>query len=256
MLFRSHTRAARQVQRHHLHLGGRAEGAGTAPARGAEQRHDGVPEGRGDVKRERIHAQQGRRALDQCAQLLQRQCARQIHGLGDEPLRALLEKVWGKVTATSAERRAQIESLKSKLTPERLKAADATKGRALFKQTCAACHTLFGEGGAIGPDLTGSGRRNLDYLLENIIDPSAVVAADYRASTVELKDGRSLTGVISGRAAKTLNLQTMTEKLTLRLDDIQSTRDSALSLMPDGLLSPLSDEQIRDLIAYLSGEGR
>ena len=57
--------------------------------------------------------------------------------------------------------------------------------------------TLYGEGGKVGPDLTGGGRNNLDYLLENIVDPSAVVTADFRMSIVELKDGGVLNGLVA-----------------------------------------------------------
>jgi len=63
----------------------------------------------------------------------------------------------------------------------------------LFSAVCASCHKLYGEGAALGPDLTGSDRHNLDYLLGNIVDPNAMVPADYRVSAPKLKDGRTLT---------------------------------------------------------------
>ena len=68
---------------------------------------------------------------------------------------------------------------------------DLAQGRAIFGKSCAQCHTLFGVGGKVGPDLTGSNRANLDYLLENIIDPSAVIPKEYAATVVDMKDGRS-----------------------------------------------------------------
>ena len=69
----------------------------------------------------------------------------------------------------------------------------------IFNTACASCHTLYGEGGKVGPDLTGGGRNNLDYLLENIVDPSAVVTADFRMSILDLKDGRVLNGLIAAK---------------------------------------------------------
>ena len=57
---------------------------------------------------------------------------------------------------------------------------------------------LYGKGGKLGPDLTGSGRTNLDYLLENIVDPNSAVSADYRMNILHLKDGRVLSGMIVG----------------------------------------------------------
>src|SRR5207249_6124851 len=100
----------------------------------------------------------------------------------------------------------------------------------LFNTACAACHTLYSEGGKVGPDLTGGGRDNLDYLLENILDPSAVVTADFRMSIVELKDGRVLNGLIAAKTDRTLTLRTMTEALTVERGDVAGIRESSLSL--------------------------
>ncbi len=85
------------------------------------------------------------------------------------------------------------------MKPAVLATANLANGRALYASVCGACHVMYGEGGKIGPDLTGSGRANLDYLLENIADPSAVVSADYRMSLVTLKDGRASAGSLPGR---------------------------------------------------------
>jgi putative membrane-bound dehydrogenase-like protein len=177
--------------------------------------------------------------------------ARQIASLGDAALNQRLTEVWGNVRGTDAEKRATMERLRKQLSVDRLKAADLPHGRQLFNQVCASCHTLFGEGGRIGPDLTGSGRANLDYLLENAVDPSAVVPADYRMSVVELKDGRVLNGVVAEKTDRVLSLQTMTERVTVERGDIGTVRESALSLMPDGLIESLDETQVRDLIAYL-----
>ena len=118
---------------------------------------------------------------------------------------------------------------------------------------CASCHTLYGEGGRLGPDLTGSGRDNIDYLLENIADPSAVVTADFRLSTVALKDGRVLAGFIAGKTDRTLTLRTMTDTQTLERAEVTTITESALSMMPEGLIEALTPAQIRDLFAYLMG---
>src|SRR5207249_7154399 len=99
---------------------------------------------------------------------------------------------------------------KAQLTPAALAKADKIQGRAAFNTACAACHTLYGEGGKVGPDLTGSGRDNLDYLLENIVDPSAVVTADFRMSIVDIKDGRVLNGLIAATTGRTLTFKMMT----------------------------------------------
>ena len=74
--------------------------------------------------------------------------------------------------------------------------ADVNLGRAVFAKTCQQCHTLFGTGGKVGPDLTGSNRANLDYLLSNIVDPSAVLAKEYTPSIIQTEDGRIVTGIV------------------------------------------------------------
>jgi putative heme-binding domain-containing protein len=70
-------------------------------------------------------------------------------------------------------------------------------------------------------------------------------------SIVELKDGRTLNGLIAAKTERTLTLKTMTETLTVERAEIASIRESTLSLMPEGLLEALPVEQARDLIAYL-----
>lgn len=116
---------------------------------------------------------------------------------------------------------------------------------------CATCHTLYGNGGQIGPDLTGGGRANLDYLLENIVDPGAVVSADFRLQVLTLKDGRVLNGMITAKTERSLTLRTTTEAIAIERTEIQEQREIAQSLMPEGLLSALEEGQARDLIAYL-----
>jgi putative heme-binding domain-containing protein len=110
---------------------------------------------------------------------------------------------------------------------------------------------LYGHGGDIGPDLTGAGRQNLDYLLSNILDPSAVVAADFRMSIVQLSDGRVLNGIVRAQTPQSVTLQGAKERVTVDRADIETMAVAPLSLMPDGLLQPMTPEQVRDLIAYL-----
>jgi putative membrane-bound dehydrogenase-like protein len=177
--------------------------------------------------------------------------ARQIQSLGDESLTRQLSKAWGELRDSSAEKLELIGQLQRRLTPEALSAADLSHGRVLFTKTCGQCHLLYGAGQTVGPDLTGSQRSNLDYLLSNIVDPSAVVGKDYRMSIVMLADGRVLNGLVMSKDAQTLVLRTATEQVTLTLDDVELIKESPLSAMPDGLLQNLEADQIRDLIAYL-----
>jgi putative heme-binding domain-containing protein len=177
--------------------------------------------------------------------------ARQILALGDEQLVHLLRQYWGEVRTSPEGVRQQIAYWKAQLTTERLQAGDRHRGRALFVKLCSQCHRLYGEGQLVGPDLTGSNRDNLDYLLENILDPSGVVPADFRMSLVALKDGRVLTGVVVQQTDRTLAIQTQQERLVLDRQLVEGIQPTNLSLMPDNLLNGLTFEEVRDLMSYL-----
>jgi putative membrane-bound dehydrogenase-like protein len=177
--------------------------------------------------------------------------ARQIRSLNDPGLTKELAEVWGELREPAADKRQFIARLKNRLTPATLAAADKSQGRVLYNAACASCHRLHGEGGQTGPDLTGAGRDNLDYLLENIVDPGATVTADFRMSVADLKDGRVLNGIVAEQVPRTITLKTMTETITIERSEIESLQKSNLSLMPEGLLEALNETQMRDLLAYL-----
>ena len=182
--------------------------------------------------------------------------ARQIRSLNDPAVTKKLAEVWGEVRDTPKDRTDLIAKWKADLTPASLKAADKSNGRAVFAKTCANCHRLYGSGGEIGPDLTGAGRKDIDYLLGNIIDPSAEVNKDFQITTFKLLDGRVLNGVVVAETEQTLAVQTADARLTFPKGDVDGRVKSPLSLMPDGLLQPLTPDQVRDLIAYLMSDGQ
>ena len=182
--------------------------------------------------------------------------ARQIHGFNDPELKKLLSQTWGEFRDSPAEKKALIAELKAKLTPSLLAAADKSAGRALFAKSCAQCHKLFGEGQTVGPDLTGANRDNMDYLLENMVDPSAVVSADFRMSVLTLDDGRTFNGLILAETEKTVTLRTATEAVTLEKSSIEERQIVPLSLMPENQLQPLSETQLRDLFGYLQSRSQ
>jgi putative heme-binding domain-containing protein len=177
--------------------------------------------------------------------------ARQIRAFDDADLTKELTELWGDVRTSAADKKSMIESWKSKLNADTLVKANLSAGRAVFEKTCKNCHVLYGNGRKVGPDITGSNRKNLDYLLENILDPSASVGVDFRAVTIALDDGRVINGVVSEQNDRTLTLQTDREPITIDRSEIEVMKQTTNSLMPDGLLTTFSEEQVRDLIAYL-----
>ena len=177
--------------------------------------------------------------------------ARQVRSLGDPSLQKKLAETWGELRDSPDDKRAAIVRLKERLAPGTLASADRGRGRVQFNKLCASCHALYGHGGAIGPDLTGSGRDNLDYLLENIIDPSATVNADFRMAVVSMVDGRVLNGLVRAKTDRTITLQSQNEAAVLERKEIERIDPSPLSLMPEGQLDPLAADEVRDLFAYL-----
>ena len=176
---------------------------------------------------------------------------RQLRGWDDAPIPALVEAIWGRERPVSGEVKQRIATLRSTLTAERLASADPSKGRALFEKTCASCHKLFGEGGAVGPELTGAQRGDLDYLLTNILDPSAVLAPAYRMTSFALADGRVVNGLVAERNDRSVTIQTPTDRLVVPKAEVEAERPSDLSLMPAGLLDSLDEGQVLALIRYL-----
>ena len=176
---------------------------------------------------------------------------RQMQSYGDDDISSRVAKIWPELAEQSREKKERISDLRKMLTSETLARADTSHGRLLFSKSCANCHTLFGEGKKIAPDLTGAQRNNLNYLLENIVDPSATVSKNFQMRVVLLEDGRVLNGVVLAQNEKTLTIQTATNQVVIQRDDVDIMQDSKLSMMPENLLNVLKDKQIRDLVGYL-----
>ena len=183
--------------------------------------------------------------------------ATRIANFGDPQLNELLSQHWGAVRASSEEKERNIKRFREILLAETsnsqsgTKAPDKLNGRNLFNKACATCHVMFGEGQRIGPDLTGSNRDSIDYLLDNIIDPSRVVPRGMRQSIFLLDDGRVITGVPLREDANTITIQTADSVKSIANTSIERRQQQETSLMPEGLLENLNKQQVRDLFAFL-----
>ena len=181
---------------------------------------------------------------------------RQLRNLKNPDIDAELQKVYGTIRESSADKKQEMERYKQIYWAGGSQPGDAPRGRAVFARICQQCHTLFDAGGKVGPDLTGSNRGDLDYILQNIIDPNAVIPNEYRASTIEMKDSRSITGIVKQQDDKSVTVVTQNETLVLPRNEIESVQQSELSMMPEALLAPLQDQEVRDLLYYLSRPGQ
>jgi len=178
---------------------------------------------------------------------------RQLRAHGVKEINVTLDKVWGVSRSTPAAKLAEIAKYKKLLEAKVNRPDNLPRGRALYQRTCAQCHKLYGEGGEIGPDITGSNRNNLDYLLTNMLDPNAEIPNDYRTTILRTKDNRVLVGVIRRSEGQSVTIATPAEVVTVAKRDVAAIDPQKFSMMPEGLVLALKEDELRDLVAYLRG---
>ncbi len=162
-------------------------------------------------------------------------------------------EVWGPIESLDADREALLAKYRELLKPATLAEADLNHGKELFRKSCHACHKLHGDGGVVGPDITGANRSNLEYLLSNIVTPSAEIQDGYRMQIVLTDDGRVYSGIPAEENERQLKLRVANqdEPVTIAKSQIESRQVADVSMMPDGLLGELSDREVIDLFGYL-----
>ena len=181
---------------------------------------------------------------------------RQLHNLRNPDVDRLIDKVWGRVRTTPADKEDLIVRYKRILAAQAEGGADLRLGRAIYAKTCQQCHVLYGVGHDIGPDITGSNRSDIDYLLSNVVDPSALIAKEYLTTIVVTVDGRVVTGVVSAEDDKSLTLRNATETLIIPKGEIGERQLSDTSIMPDDQLRQFSEWEVASLFAYLRGKSQ
>lgn len=160
--------------------------------------------------------------------------------------------VYGQVRSVAEDRVEIIAKYKAMITSDSLDVANASKGRVIFNKTCAACHTLYGQGGKVGPDLTGSNRANLDYILLNSVAPSFDVPDAYKTVRIITVNGRIVNGVLAEEDGTRIILKTAEDpRLVIAKEDIDERSVSPKSMMPDGQLDKMKKDEVVDLIKYL-----
>ena len=177
---------------------------------------------------------------------------RQIATLKDPAIDARIAKGWGRMESGTGGHATEINAMEKTFSEAPLWAYDAKAGREHFKRLCASCHVLGGDGQRIGPELTGAGRNGIRYLAENILDPNAVVGADFEATDFALADGDTVSGLVVSETAEAVTLRTVVEQRTLAKKDIRRRERSGRSLMPEGLMESLAPRERLELLKFLS----
>ncbi len=168
----------------------------------------------------------------------------------DPQVAALAVQTLGKaVSISSADKLKRMKELQVLLsdTP-----GHAASGKETFTKKCAVCHKLFGEGNAIGPPLDAYERGNLHFWLIATLDPSAEIREGFQSYAVLTEDGRLVSGMIAAQDTNAVTIRGSDNQLTTIVsDDIAELRALKTSLMPEDVLKDLTDQQLRDLFAYM-----
>ncbi len=175
---------------------------------------------------------------------------RQLSVFKDPEITAAIDKNWPGLLAVAPTEETLKEAVRIK-NVLRAGAGDAAKGKLLFAQRCAICHKLFGEGNAIGPELTGYERGSIDFWLTAILTPSIEIREGFGNYVVKLKSGQILSGIMASQDAKGISLRDVANNVTpVKQADIVSLEATPVSLMAPGLFTGMTDEQLRDLFAW------
>ena len=176
---------------------------------------------------------------------------RRLQDVVDKSHTERMAKIWGRVRSDrNPQRELVVSQMRNFLerTP-----GDPFAGKSVFQKTCAGCHKLYGEGQEVGPDITGNGRNNYDQMLSNVFDPNLVIGENYQAMVVALKDGRTLTGLLTSDSPQEIRIRIQGGKEeTIPRSQIEELKRSPLSLMPENLESLVTPQELADLFSYLS----
>jgi hypothetical protein len=177
--------------------------------------------------------------------------------LADHPNRALRERAKKILERGGEIPNADRQKVVEKLLELTKRTGDVAKGKVVLKNQCLKCHTHTGEGTQIGPDLTGMAAHPKEELLIHIMDPSRSVEGNFRLYTVTLLDGKVYTGMLASETRTTIEMvDAEAKRFTLQRDTIEQINGSTKSLMPDGFEKQLKEDEIVDLLEFLTQKGK
>ena len=176
---------------------------------------------------------------------------RKLASSKDREVADRIKATWGVVREARNPARDQvIERMRSTLQDAK---GDPAAGAVVFKNVCAQCHKIYGEGQEVGPEITLNGRASYEQLLSNVFDPSLVIGTAYQATTVATADGRVLSGLLVEDSPQRVVLKLQGGKLeSVARPAVEESKLGALSLMPEGLEGQISPRELADLFAYIT----
>jgi len=129
----------------------------------------------------------------------------------------------------------------------------ADHGEELFRQRCADCHLPGGPGNpSLGPALLQARSFTKDKLLSSILEPNFVVRPDYATQVIESKEAQSLVGILTDETPSTVTFKQLGGDIIVwPVTNIRSIQTQNWSLMPDGLETGLSPQDLADLMEYI-----
>lgn len=162
-------------------------------------------------------------------------------------------EIYGPIDELPGNKALQYARYEELLTDRAISDADPANGKKVFTAQCGACHQMYDEGGKLGPDLTGSNRANLDYILNNVIDPNGDIQEDYKMVVATTRDGRTYAGNVVNETDRQLYFRIVgqDDPIVVNKANIQSREVTQFSMMPEGIFNALSDDEVLDLMAFL-----
>jgi len=165
-------------------------------------------------------------------------------------------EVWGPIESVPSNQ-AAYDKYRAMISTDALGSADLKTGKSVFSKSCGSCHKMYGEGGIIGPDLTGSNRTDPEYILMNVLEPSFEIQDDYKMVVINMRDGRTYSGNIISENERQVTMRVVgQDQLILNKSGILSREVTDVSMMPSGLFENLTHEEIVNLMGYLKTNKR
>lgn len=181
----------------------------------------------------------------------------QKQALADHPDKVLAKRAKALLAKGGSLPNADRQKVIDELAPQLKKDFDATAGKVMFTKHCAACHVHGGEGGKVGPDLTGMAVHPKEELLVHILDPSRSVEGNFRSYTVRTADGKVLSGLLASETKTSIEIiDSQAKKFTLLREDIESLTASNKSVMPEGFEKQMTVTEFGNLLAFLTKRGK